>query len=153
MTKLKNFFFILLLCLIAFYLGCKKAEQDYYNPTYTTQAQMTQRASRDKTLSDQKFEEICKRIEEEFSDNKDFITLFKQDKSEYYKTRLKYRDMILPLRQNDKTAYGTNYSIYSAFCLEDANSLKLEQYKQIIKSYIVYNNINFPQTKINAIFK
>ena len=114
---------------------------------------MTQRASKDKTLSDQKFEEICKRIEDEFSDDKDFITLFKQDKSEYYKTRLKYRDMILPLRQNDKTDYGRNYSIYSAFCLEDANSLKLEQYKQIIKSYIVYNNINFPQAKINAIFK
>lgn len=151
MTKLKNFFFILLLCLIAFYLGCKKTEQNYQ--THTTQAQMTQWASRDKTLSDQKFEEICKRIEDEFSDDKDFITLFKQDKSEYYKTRLKYRDIILPLRQNDKTAYGTNYSIYSAFCLEDANSLKLEQYKQIIKSYIVYNNINFPQAKINAIFK
>lgn len=136
----KLFLFLLplvFICNTSFAGNMLKSKAD--NSFYPTQANMLNESSKNIEFSDSSFEKICNNIVKNFKSDKNFVTAFNEDKTEFLKYRLLQRDLILPARKSDNTAYGSNYGIHSHSYLMELNRDKINSYKRSVQLYCLYN--------------
>lgn len=105
-----------------------------------TAADMIEYSNKLLSEDDKHFNDVCNRIIEHFSEEKEFVKRFDSDRKEYLKTKRTIDHHLIFFHEPQEQWYGHIYLQYYGYeNLSNLNKLKLEYYKGLVKTMCKYN--------------